>query len=332
MTAHDDWIDQARCVPTVDVLRERGILETVKGRNGRLTGPCPNCGGEDRFGVNIKKGRGGLFHCRGCGCGGTDAISLVCFLDRCGFLCAVETLVGPPPGKRETAEERDTREQRAIERREKSKIEQRKRQQREAEEIRQQHQKAAWLWSRRQEISGTIAEVYLREARRIRCKLPPTLGFLPPLRREHHPAMIAAFAIPDECEPGVLAEPCNIDSVHLTLLNPDGTAKAVVERQKIVVGSPGSLPIIIATPNDLLGLAITEGIEDALTAHQATGLGAWAAGSANRLPALAEVIPEYIEVLTIYAHADENGRGQDSARALATTLRNRGVEVVIEGI
>ena len=42
-------------------------------------------------------------------------------------------------------------------------------------------------------------------------------------------------------------------------------------------------------------LAITEGIEDRLTVHEATGLGAWAAGSASRMPALAYVLPGYIE-------------------------------------
>jgi hypothetical protein len=42
-------------------------------------------------------------------------------------------------------------------------------------------------------------------------------------------------------------------------------------------------PIVLAPPNDLLGSSITEGIEDALTMHEATGLGTWAAGSAARL-------------------------------------------------
>ena len=45
------------------------------------------------------------------------------------------------------------------------------------------------------------AETYLREARRISCSLPPTLGYLPP-RGEYRSALIAAFVIPDEPEPG----------------------------------------------------------------------------------------------------------------------------------
>jgi hypothetical protein len=50
--------------------------------------------------------------------------------------------------------------------------------------------------------------------------------------------------------------------VHLTLLAPDGSGKADVEKPKLVVGPPGVLPIVLAPVNDLLGLAITEGIEE----------------------------------------------------------------------
>ena len=87
---------------------------------------------------------------------------------------------------------------------------------------------------------------------------------------------------------------------------------------------------MLAPPNDLLGMAITEGIEDALTVHQATGLGAWAAGAAGRMPALADTVPRYIECVTICAHADQAGR--DGALGLADALDRRCVEVFIEGI
>jgi hypothetical protein len=198
---------------------------------------------------------------------------------------------------------------------------------------REQHRKAQWLWSLREPIEGTPAERYLRERRRITCPLPTTLAFLPPRKPEHHPAMIAAFALVDEPEPGVVGIPQSVGSVHLTLLRRDGSDKADVEKPnkpKIVVGSPNSSPIVVATPNDLLGLCITEGIEDALTAHQATGLGAWAAGSAGQMPKLADVIPSYIEAVTILAHDDQ--AGQDGARKLAEALYQRRIEVIVEGL
>jgi putative DNA primase/helicase len=135
--------------------------------------------------------------------------------------------------------------------------------------------------------------------------------------------MIAAFALVDESEPGVLGKPRDVESVHLTLLAADGSGKAEVEKPKLIIGSPGGRPIVIAPPNDLLGLAICEGIEDALTAHAATGLGAWAAGSGGFMPKLADAIPDYITAVTIYAHADK--AGQNGARQLATRLRARPV-------
>ena len=97
-----------------------------------------------------------------------------------------------------------------------------------------------------------------------------------------------------------------------------------------MVGSPGVRPIVLAPPDDLLGLAITEGIEDALTVHQATGLGAWAAGAAGRMPGLADMIPDFIECVTIYAHTDE--RGRKGGKALAVALNKRGIEVTMEGL
>src|SRR5438094_729787 len=74
----------------------------------------------------------------------------------------------------------------------------------------------------RQPLSGSIAETYLREARGYRGPLPPTLGFLP-TRGEYPPAMIAAFGLPDEPEPGRFTLPeRKIRGVHLTRLAPDG--------------------------------------------------------------------------------------------------------------
>ena len=193
-----------------------------------------------------------------------------------------------------------------------------------------QIEKARWLWSRREPIGGSPAEVYLQRARGYGGPLPATLGFLLPSRPGHHPALIGAFGIADEIEPGLVEiHDDRLHGVHLTLLKPDGSGKAEVEPGKFMVGPSKGWPIVVAPPNDLLGLAITEGIEDALSVHQATGLGCWAAGSAGRMPALAGTMPDYIECVTIYAHADE--AGQRGAEGLADGLVGRGFEVFIEG-
>jgi hypothetical protein len=198
-----------------------------------------------------------------------------------------------------------------------------------AEYKRRQHETAAWLWSKRRPIVGSIGERYLRQPRGVACKLQATLGFLAPLKSEYKPAMIAAFAVVDEPEPGVLGAPRAVNSIHLTKLKPDGSGKADVVKPKLIIGSPLGRPIVVAPPNDLLGLAITEGIEDALTVHQATGLGAWAAGSGVFMPKLADAVPSYIECVTIFA--DDDKMGQDGAYKLADALNHRGsCEIRIE--
>ena len=186
--------------------------------------------------------------------------------------------------------------------------------------------RARWLWSQRHPIKSTPAEVYLREARGCCGPLPSTLSFLAP-RGKHPPAMIAAFGRANESSPGdnIFISDEAITGVHLTRLSPDGRAKAGTEADKIMVGTPSGSPIVLAAPSDLGGLAITEGIEDALSVHEATGLGAWAAGAASFMPALAAAVPDWIECVTIMVDDDDAGRC--NADALAELLVGRGFDV-----
>jgi hypothetical protein len=193
----------------------------------------------------------------------------------------------------------------------------------------QQRDKAAWLWARRQPIKGTPAERYLRETRGYSGPLPGTVGFLSPNKPKQHPAMIAAYGNVPVTDSGLVTGPGSVAAVHLTLLRPDGSGKAEVEPNKITVGSPRNRPIVLALINDLLGLGITEGIEDALSVHQSTGLGTWAAGCAPYMPALTDAVPLYIETVTIFAH-DDNGKRP--ALELAERLEARGIETRLEGL
>jgi putative DNA primase/helicase len=270
-------------------------------------GPCPVCGGVDRFSINFKKQ---VWHCRGCGKGG-DVISLVQHAEGTTFAEAVASLAGEEWRKLASAP-------RAPDRRRAE----------DDEGERRQHQKARWLWGQIRPLVGSVAERYLREARGYGGPLPATLGFLEPARPEYHPSLIAAFAMPDEPEPGVLAAPKDIGSVLLIGLKPDGSGKADVDHPKKTIGSPAGLPIAVAPVNDLLGLAITEGLEDALSVAEATGLGVWAAGGASFMPKLAAAVPSYVECVTIFAHADQAGR--KGARDLERLLVNRGIEVRLD--
>jgi hypothetical protein len=188
--------------------------------------------------------------------------------------------------------------------------------------------KALWLWSNRKPVIGSIAERYLRDARGYGGSLPTTLGFLP-ARGEYPPAMIGAFGLAHETEPGVIAiADTAVTGVHLTRLKSDGSGKATFEdpdeNAKIMIGHSAGSPIVLAPPNDLLGLAITEGIEDGLSVHEDTGLGVWAAGAASRMPALAPMVPSYIDCTTVVA--DDDGDGRRFASQLADGISARGVD------
>ena len=184
----------------------------------------------------------------------------------------------------------------------------------------EQLRKAQLMWRNRHPAAGSIVEIYLRQVRGYNGIIPASIGFLPPYRPEHHPAMISAFAWPiSEPEPGTLSIPDkSVCGVHLTLLRPDGLAKADTKPDKLMVGPSLGTPIVLAPMNDLLGLAIAEGVESGLSLYEATGLGVWAAGSASRMPALADAVPKYTDCVTIAAEPDDSGRkhGPELARRL----------------
>jgi hypothetical protein len=184
---------------------------------------------------------------------------------------------------------------------------------------------ARFLWHRRRPIAGSAAETYLR-ARGYNGPIPATLAFLP-ASGDHPPAVIAAYGIATEPEPGVIAIAENaVLGVHLIKLKPDGSDRLRDDPKcKFTIGKGFVAPIVLAPPNDLLGMVIAEGIEDGLNAHEASGLGAWAAGTATRLPALAGLIPSYIECVTILVDDDDAGR--TNSHELMARLRDRDIEV-----
>jgi putative DNA primase/helicase len=297
-------IERARAVPIEDEVARRGIKLRRVGTEH--TGPCPICGGTDRFGINVRKA---IWNCRQCGVGG-DVIRFVQHLDGCDFAAAIATLAGDTarviPQAKGVPTRRDDRhdEQRVS--------------------------SASWLWSQSKTITeGTPPWLYLRK-RGFTALIPATLGYLP--ARDPHPAaMIAAFGMSDEPEPGSVAAPKTVTGVHLTRLTVEGEKAPNADgKAKIMCGTCKGAPITISPPNDLLGMAVTEGIEDGLSVYQATRLGVWAAGAAGFMPALAPLVANYIETVTIYAHNDK--AGQRGAVELARALNALGIEVFVDGV
>src|SRR5262245_29408346 len=104
--AHDpawqDAVERAKAVTIDSIITARGIK--LRRQGAELVGPCPVCGGTDRFGVHLHKQ---LFNCRGCGMRGRDAIALVQQLDNSNFAAAIETMTGVASPQRAKGEPLD---------------------------------------------------------------------------------------------------------------------------------------------------------------------------------------------------------------------------------
>src|SRR5262249_20234525 len=91
----DAWVERARRVRIEDEIARRDI--NLKASGIHHVGPCPRCGGTDRFSINTRKQ---VFRCRGCCEKGGDVIAFVEWLDGATFDSACEALTREPPPKR----------------------------------------------------------------------------------------------------------------------------------------------------------------------------------------------------------------------------------------
>ncbi|KQY31790.1 P4 alpha zinc-binding domain-containing protein [Rhizobium sp. Root483D2] len=114
----DDFIEEARGVTVIEAAGMLGIALT----RANYAGPCPACGGKDRFAISVVKQ---AFNCRQCGAAGRDGISLMALANdhhlasREGLLNACADALGrivPVEGSAESVEERRFRMERIAER------------------------------------------------------------------------------------------------------------------------------------------------------------------------------------------------------------------------
>ncbi len=113
-------IDKARAIDVMALAQRYGFSGPERGEMGESVGPCPGCGGRDRFSVNRKSN---LWRCRQGGGDpiGGDAVALVRHVENCSFPRAVEILLGDladlKPRETSTAARADDNEFREKERR-----------------------------------------------------------------------------------------------------------------------------------------------------------------------------------------------------------------------
>jgi hypothetical protein len=274
-------------------------------------GPCPRCGGTDRFSINVHKQ---VFNCRGCGVGG-DAIDLARHLRGVSFTDAKALVEGERAKRAELVQRRpftlvstSGSNDPAV--------------------------SVARILKGLVPVLGTIGERYLRETRGIDVAAiedmlaePYAIGWHPGVyfNQPGHPLHGQRLG----CIVAILTDPVTgkpTGAISRTYIGPDlqkvGKAKSL--------GQGGGIVRLSADEDLLEGLHVGEGIETCLDAAAHPVLAArpiWSCGSAAtlaKLPVLAGV-----EALSVVADHDPDGAGERAARELEARWLDAGREVVI---
>jgi P4 family phage/plasmid primase-like protien len=152
-----DWIDRARAADILAVAQRPPLSAKLKKHNREWIGPCPACGGTDRFAINPRK-KGGLFNCRSSG--GGDVIAMVMHAIGVEFLPACEIINGEPmpaAGSRVSAAEIDA----AVAKREAERARRDAEREAESNRCRERERKTARaIYDAGVPIAGTAGEAY----------------------------------------------------------------------------------------------------------------------------------------------------------------------------
>jgi putative DNA primase/helicase len=175
------------------------------------------------------------------------------------------------------------------------------------------------LWQTSQPASGTIVETYLNR-RGITCSIPASIRLLAkcwhkPTDR-NYPAMLA-MVTPWQGSPVV--------ALHRTYLKPDGSGKIDDPQAKMILGPVKGCSVHLAEPGSLL--AVTEGIETALSVYQATGISTWAALSCGGIKNL--ILPPWPQAQEVIICADHDSPGLEAATHTAEQWVREGRKVRI---
>ncbi|WP_276716906.1 DUF7146 domain-containing protein [Pseudooceanicola nitratireducens] len=274
----DPRLLQAKAMPIVEVIDRLGIAG-LRATGGERVGPCPLCGGRDRFGINL---RTNAFLCRRCGIKGGDQVALVQEVLSVDFRGALQWLCGDAPASIDPKE---------LERRRRKAAEAERRQREASERYRRQAiADAQSIWSRSRPGAEGVVRAYLM-ARGITPDLYPNIspalrfiaahpyvkkvgGALETLHRG--PCMVA----------GILSPGGEIVAVHQTWVDaepPHGKARITWGGEtisaKLVRGSKKGNAIRLHVEPGSRTLVMAEGIEttlSALVADAVPGASYWA--------------------------------------------------------
>jgi putative DNA primase/helicase len=265
-------------------------------------GPCPACGGTDRFRWDDKNGDG-TFYCNQCGPGsGIDLVMRIRRLSFRGAALLIEEVIDQPsfPG-RDLPRPRPQRSEESI----------------------RDGLNALWrsakpvgngdpadLWLRHRGISLPVYPTSLRTASGVYHRGPPAT---------FHPVMLAQVTDP-------AGRP---RSLHKTYLSATGGKARVKPVRMFCRGKmPAGSAVRLAPAGPVLGVA--EGIETALAAQLLFGFPVWACLSAGHLTTFDP--PPGTQQIVVCGDNDADGIGQRAAYTLATRLATRlALAVLIPG-
>lgn len=247
-------------------------IEGLRAASGERVGPCPVCGGRDRFSINARKN---VFLCRQCDEGHGGPVNLVRLVMGCDYPAAIDWLLGEVDlGVSPEELARRAERARAVEA---------KRAGDAARYRRRAIKDAQAIWSRARDGNIGVVRAYLA-ARGIDAEMLPRVPRVLRFIADHPyvkvqarqlvtmhrgPAMIAAVQAPDG----------TVTAVHQTWVDrapPHGKAQisygGEAQAAKLVRGSKKGGAIRLYTPEGANALVMGEGIETTLSALAARAL------------------------------------------------------------
>ncbi len=279
-----------------------GILRHFGFDDGALTGkhgPCPLCGGRDRFRFDDKAGRG-TWICSHCGAG--DGAALLMRSRAWDFATTarqVEQIVGAVATQPAKAQRSDDQKRAALRR----------------------------VWAEAKPVhAGDPVGRYLAGRGLALDSYPPALRYHEGLTyRDSSGLVVGTF-------PAMLARICDADDkgicLHRTYLTADGR-KAPVESPKKMMSPTGTVSgaaIRLSGVAEHIGIA--EGIETALAAAQLFGIPTWATVTAHGVETF--IPPAGVNRVTVFADNDANFVGQRAAYVAAARLAGLGIECEVQ--
>jgi CHC2 zinc finger/Toprim domain len=300
----DTAIVQARKADILGVAERLGAR--LKKAGGEWVGPCPRCGGRDRFAINARKQ---IFNCRRCDTGG-DTIGMVEHVTGSSFVEAVEFITGETAantGEDFECHRDDWKGEAAV----------------------APHD---FVTGRIEAIVRELVPVrsspgglWLREVRAIDTDLitnilerTDAIGWHPSVlfREQSHPLDRKLLG----CIVGVMTDPVTATptgAISRTYLH-----EALKVGKAKTLGLPVGIVRLSADEDVLVGLHLAEGLETALAAMAKGFRPVWSTGSAGLMAAFPVLVG--VEALTLFADNDLSGAGLRAANEVAARWRSAG--------